>query len=140
MLVASERFGEMTVAEDRVVRFVDGLLGFADHKRFALIDSGDGGTYFWLQSLEDPALAFLGVVPWAFFPDYQIDLPPVEENSLGLGSEADVLVLCLLTVVRDQNLITANLLGPLVINTVQRVGRQIVLTDSGYPVRAPLAA
>ena len=140
MLVASDRFGEVDVAENRVINFADGLLGFVDKKRFALIDSGDGGTYFWLQSIDDAALAFLGVVPFDFFPDYEIDLPPMDEEALALGNEADLLVLCLLTVIRDQNLITANLLGPLVINTVKRLGRQVVLTDSGYPVRAPLAA
>jgi flagellar assembly factor FliW len=140
MLVASDRFGELEVDTTRILSFPEGILGFPQAKRFALVDSTDTGTYFWLQSLDDPALAFLAVVPWAFFPDYQIDLPPNEESALGLGSEADVMVLCLLTVVREQNLITANLLGPLIVNTETRVGRQIVLADSGYPVRAPLAA
>jgi flagellar assembly factor FliW len=140
MLVASDRFGAVEVGDDRVLNFPDGILGFPDAHKFALIDSQDSGVYFWLQAIDDPSLAFLAVVPWAFFPDYQIDLPTTEEESLSLGSETDVLVLCLLTVLRDENLITANLLGPLVINTSGQVGRQVVLADSGYPVRAPLAA
>lgn len=140
MLVASDRFGDIEIDDDRVLVFPEGLLGFPDARRFAMIDSHDTNVYFWLQSVEDPALAFLSVVPWAFFPDYQLDLPPAEERALGLETEADVLVLCLLTVQRDQKVITANLLGPLVINAKTRIGRQVVLADSGYPVRAPLAA
>jgi flagellar assembly factor FliW len=140
MLISSDRFGDLDVAEERILLFPDGLLGFPDAHRFAMVDSHDTGMYFWLQSCDDPALAFLSVVPWAFFPDYTVVLPDAEEKALGIKSEEDVLVLCLLTVQRDKRLITANLLGPLVVNTVDRVGRQVVLAESGYPVRAPLAA
>jgi flagellar assembly factor FliW len=140
MLISSDRFGDLEVAEERVLMFPEGLLGFPDARRFAMVDSHDTGMYFWLQSVDDPALAFLSVVPWAFFPEYTVELPDAEEKALGIRSEEDVLVLCLLTVQRDRGLITANLLGPLVVNTVDRVGRQVVLAESGYPVRAPLAA
>jgi flagellar assembly factor FliW len=145
MLVTSDRFGALDISEDRVLHFPDGLLGFASSDRFALIDSADGGPYYWLQSVDDPSLAFLSVVPFAFFPDYQLDLSPDDEVAMGLTSPTDALVLCLLTVLRadDQvtvNQITANLLGPIVVNSATRVGRQIILADSGYPVRAPLAA
>lgn len=138
--VASDRFGVVEIDDDRVLSFPDGLLGFPDARRFALVDSHDTGTYFWLQSVDDPALAFLTVAPWAFFPDYEPDIPRMDEEALGLASPADVMVLCILTVQREHKMITANLLGPLVINSRSRVGRQVVLADSGYPVRAPLAA
>jgi flagellar assembly factor FliW len=150
VLVTSDRFGALDVEEDRVLQFPDGLLGFPSSHRFALIDSADTGVYFWLQSIDDPSLAFLSVVPFAFFPDYQLDLSADDEQAMGLISPSDALVLCLLTVLRPENpvtenqvaanQITANLLGPIVINSVSRVGRQIILADSGYPVRAPLAA
>jgi len=145
VLVSSDRFGALEIAVERLLHFPDGLLGFPSSHRFALIDSADTGIYFWLQSVDDPTLAFLSVVPFAFFPDYQLDLSTDDEQAMGLASPADALVLCLLTVVHSdtsvkENHITANLLGPIVVNKVSRVGRQIILADSGYPVRAPLAA
>jgi flagellar assembly factor FliW len=142
MLIRSDRFGDLDVADDKLLTFADGLLGFPEAQRFALVDTQDSGVYFWLQSVDDPSLAFLSVDPWAFFPEYSVDLPDAEERSLGIGAEEDVLVLCLLTVRRDASAtaITANLLGPLVINTTSGLGRQVVLAESGYPVRAPLAA
>jgi flagellar assembly factor FliW len=138
--VLSERFGEVEIDDQRVLEFPEGLLGFPDAKRFAMIDSHGEGIYFWLQSIDDPALAFLSVVPWAFFPDYDINLPPAEQDALGLEEASDAIVLCLLTVQREHRMVTANLLGPLVVNSLNRVGRQVVLADSGYPVRAPLVA
>jgi flagellar assembly factor FliW len=138
--VASDRFGALEIDDERILEFDDGLLGFPEARRFALIDSHDTGVYYWLQSLDDPALAFLTVVPWPFFPDYEPDLSSDEQDALSLAAASEAMVLCLLTVQRDAGAITANLLGPLVVNSSTRKGRQVVLAESGYPVRAPLAA
>ncbi|MGE0881186.1 MAG: flagellar assembly protein FliW [Acidimicrobiia bacterium] len=140
MLVASDRFGDLEIEDDKVLEFPEGLLGFPAAKRFAMIDSHDTGVYFWLQSIDDPALAFLSVVPWPFFPDYEPELSDDVQQALAIDQEEDAIVLCLLTVQREQEAITANLLGPLVVNSHTRLGRQLVLAESGYSVRAPLAA
>jgi flagellar assembly factor FliW len=151
--VQSEKLGEIEVDEAKVLTFPHGLLGFDDMRRFALVDTHDSGFYFWLQSLDDPGLAFLTAVPWPFFPGYEFELPDADRDALGLvepdedASDADnpTMVLCLLTVdspVDDHSSheITANLLGPLVINTATRVGRQVVLVDGDFTTRAPLVA
>lgn len=138
MLVASTRLGDLDIDEDTVLEFADGLLGFSSSRRFALVDTHDTGVYFWLQSLDDSGLAFLTVVPWPFFPDYEPVLAEADREALELEDVADALVLCLLTVDRDRSSITANLLGPLVVNTARKRGRQVVLADSGLSTRAPL--
>src|SRR5262245_43234493 len=99
-----------------------------------MVEIPDGDAYRWLQSVEDPGLSFLTVIPWHFFPDYEPEVDDLTQQELGLREVGDAIVLCIVTI-RDSGPtpITANLLGPLVINTVSRVGRQIVLADSGYP-------
>jgi flagellar assembly factor FliW len=136
--IESERLGAVEVDESKVLTFDHGLLGFPDAKRFALVDASDDGTYYWLQSLDDPQLAFLAAVPWAFFPDYEPELSEPDQAALGLSTPTDALVFCLLTFTDDT--VTANLLGPLVVNANTREGRQIVLGDSEYSARVPLAA
>ena len=138
--VASDRFGDLDIDDDRILTFDEGLLGFPEARRFAMLETNDSGLYFWLQSLDDPALAFLSVVPWPFFPDYEPELTDDAQQALAIDHEEDAIVLCLLTVQREESTITANLLGPLVVNSHTRIGRQLVLAESGYPVRAPLAA
>jgi flagellar assembly factor FliW len=151
--VESEKLGDIEVDETKVLTFPHGLLGFDDMRRFALVDTQDSGFYFWLQSLDDPGLAFLTAVPWPFFPGYEFELPDADRDALGLvepdGSGEDehnpTMVLCLLTVdsLADEGRsheITANLLGPLVINTDNRLGRQVVLVDGDFATRAPLVA
>ncbi|HSL57421.1 MAG TPA: flagellar assembly protein FliW [Acidimicrobiales bacterium] len=136
MLIESERLGAVEVDEDTVLLFEDGLLGFPDVARYALVDAAEGDTYFWLQAIDDPRLAFLAAVPWAFFPDYEPELGDADQDALGLTSATDAIVLCLLTV--TDLAVTANLLGPLVVNAATRRGRQVVLSDPALPVRAPL--
>jgi flagellar assembly factor FliW len=149
--IESEKLGEIEVDEATVLTFPQGLLGFGDARRFALVDTHDSGLYFWLQSLDDPALAFLAAVPWPFFPDYEFELPDADRDALGIiepvepatdenPGDGTTLVLCLLTVDAGATDITANLLGPLVINTRNRTGRQIVLADRDFATRAPLMA
>ena len=139
MLVHSERLGELDVEDDKVLTFPEGLLGFPADTRFVMIAIEDTDVYWWLQSTDDPALAFLAVIPWQFFPEYEPEIDEVTENMLQLTDPSQAIVLCLVTVRPEaDNAITANLLGPLIVNSHTRLGRQIVLSDTGYPVRAAL--
>jgi flagellar assembly factor FliW len=141
--IESEKLGQLEVDETTVLTFPQGLLGFDDARRFALVDAHESGVYFWLQSIDDPKLAFLTAVPWPFFADYEFELADADRDALGLRDDsggADTMVLCLLTIDRSGGAVTANLLGPLVINSQTRVGRQIVLSDPELTTRAPLGA
>ena len=142
MRIESEKLGQLEVDETTVLTFPQGLLGFDDARRFALVDTHESGAYFWLQSIDDPKLAFLTAVPWPFFESYEFELADSDRDALGLSDDgaADTMVLCLLTIDRSGGAITANLLGPLVINSETRVGRQIVLSDPELTTRAPLGA
>ena len=57
MQVRTTRFGNVEIAEDRVIMFPNGLLGFSDYTRFCLLEPSEDACFFWLQSLDDPALA-----------------------------------------------------------------------------------
>ena len=136
--VPTERFGDLDVDEEKILAFPDGLPGFPEARRFTLVPVPENDVFLWLQAVDDPALAFLCTVPWPFFPDYEPELPDVDEEALALADAGDAMVLCMLTVRREERTVTANLLGPVVINQRTRTGRQVVLADSQYPLRAPL--
>ena len=135
--VPTARFGELTVDEDEIVAFADGLLGFVRFQRMIVVPVNDDGLFWWLQSADDPDLAFLSVVPWAFFPDYELALSEDAQQRLSLGTVDDAVVYCLVTIHDDPRRFTANLLGPVVVNRQLRLGRQVVL-DADLPTRAEL--
>ena len=142
MQVDSTRFGLFDVDPGRLLRFTEWLLGFSDSSTYAVIEVEDS-PYVWLQSADEPQVAFLATNPFAFFPDYELDLGFQQQSDLGVESSEQVEVLVLLTVNRvgdDPVSITANLLGPIVINVETRSARQLVLDSSGHSTREPLVA
>jgi len=142
MQVDSTRFGKFDVDPDRLLRFTECLLGFPDSVTYAVVEV-DESAYVWLQSVEEPDVAFLATSPFAFFPEYELDLGVQQQSDLGVESSDQVEVLVLLTINRvgdSPTSITANLLGPIVINVESRTARQLVLESSGHSTREPLVA
>lgn len=143
MMIESTRFGTFEVDETRAIEFPEGLLGFPASTSYVLVEVEDS-PYSWLQSANEPAVAFLATAPFDFFPDYDLVLDEEGQDALQIEDPADSAVLVLLTVHRDDSGeavdLTANLLGPLVINTERRIARQLVLDSAGYTTREPLVA
>ena len=136
MEIQTTRFGLLSIEDDRVMTFTRGLLGFPDHSRFALISTGDDNYFFWLQSVDDPNLAFVVADPTVFFKEY--DVPIREETATELmmtdPALAQVFVIC--NKVGDW--LTGNLLGPILVNAGNRLATQVVLTEKKWTTRQPL--
>ena len=130
------RFGEVEVAEDKVVHFAEGIPAFEDEHEFVIVPYDEESPYVFLQSLTTPDLAFLMTVPFVFFPDYAFELDDENQGKLNLYKQEDMLIYTLITVnggqVQDM---TANLMAPVVINTVNMQARQIVLDRSSYTTK-----
>jgi flagellar assembly factor FliW len=133
MLIETTRFGKVEIDGSRVITFKDGPLGFPHHRRFALIQTADEAVFFWMQSLDDPALAFLVCDPLVFVPDYQAHIRADDVKALELRDLTDCRVLVIVNKV--DGYLTANLLGPLVIGAHSLLGKQLVLSDKRYSTR-----
>lgn len=136
MRIDTVRFGPLEVDEERLIEFADGLLGFPEHRRFALIQTAPDPVFFWLQSVEDPALAFVVCDPLGFLPDYQIPVRQDDVDQLAMRDLGDCQVLVIVN--RVEEWLTGNLLGPLVIGVQSRRGKQMVLADKRYSTRQKL--
>jgi flagellar assembly factor FliW len=130
---------EPDLVEVTELTFPVGLPGFADLRRFALSRwGGEDSPYARLVSLDEPDTAFLVAPPEAFFDDYEVVLPDEDAQLLQLDDADDALVLVMITLGEQVEEATANLLGPLVLNTRAQVGMQVVLNDSERSTRVPL--
>src|SRR5205814_5080993 len=87
MDIQSTRFGTLVVDDERVINFPNGLLGFPEHKRFALIQTGEENYFFWLQSVDEPNLAFVVADPGIFFKGYEVPLRDETRQELQLAEE-----------------------------------------------------
>jgi flagellar assembly factor FliW len=136
MEIESTRFGRMLVDDDRVLNFPNGLLGFPNHTRFALIQTGEENYFLWLQSIDEPGLAFVVADPATFFKDYDVPVREEAQRDLALTDPKFVQVFVICNKVGDW--LTGNLLGPLVVNAENRLGIQVVLTEKRWTTRQPL--
>ena len=57
--IQTTRFGEVEIDSDSVINMSEGLIGFSDRHTFSIIDQKP--PFSWLQSMDDPRLAFLVV-------------------------------------------------------------------------------
>lgn len=138
MVVKTKFFGEVELDDAKVLDFPNGIIGFEDFKKFAIIydiDSEGENKISWLQSLEEPALALPVVDPLAIVPEYA---PTIEDELLKpLGNPADEDLLCLLvmTVPSDMTKVTANMKAPVIINSKTNKGVQLIVDNADYPVK-----
>jgi len=135
MLVNSTRFGELDADENAIFTFPMGLLGFGKLRRFIVLDHREDSPFKWLQSVEDPDLAFIITDPLYFKRDFHIAVRRQEVGVIEPENEEDLVVSVIMTVPADPQQMSANLLAPLIFNMSNRKAMQYVLTDSRYPVK-----
>jgi flagellar assembly factor FliW len=137
--INTKRFGEMEFSEESVVRVLGGLIGLGGLENYVVIRYQDDSPFYWLQCVDDPDLALVMVNPLAFQADYAPPIPlgVVEELEAAGAAELSLFVIVTIPAGNPRGL-TANLLGPVVLNPLRRLARQLVLDDRLYSHRHPV--
>ena len=138
MNVETTRFGVLEVDEGTLITMPSGPLGFEGYTRFCLIQHDAQASFRWLQSIEEPGLAFVVVHPSEYFADYEIEISDADAAKLQLESEDDALVLAILTIRDNGQDISANLAAPVIVNSKNLMGAQIALRDERYTTQHAL--
>lgn len=134
MEVKTKANGIVNVDEKQLVTFPEGLLGFEKYTKFALIDS-EYEPFIWLQSTEESNLAFLMIDPFLICSDYEADIDDSALRNIDVDSAEDIIIMTLVTIPKDGSAITANFLGPVVINKKNRKCLQVILNDSRWTTK-----
>ena len=135
------RFGKIPVNESRVIVFPDGLLGFPSAKRYMLLETAENGVFYWLQSLDEPSLAFVVIDPVLLIPDYMshLRLPDWDREFIDQDAAGGVQAMAIVTFPAEgEDGATANLQGPLLVRERDRKGRQVILAESDSWIRMPV--
>jgi flagellar assembly factor FliW len=133
--ISTDRFGEMEFAEESVLRVLGGVIGFPELLDYVLIQRPNDSPFYWLQSVDDPAMALVLLDPLVFKPDYRPALPEGLKVELKAGDD-EITLFSIVTIPqgRPQDM-TANLLGPLAVCPRSHLARQLVLDDRVYAHR-----
>lgn len=139
MIINTVRFGEINIEEERIFEFNLPIIGFDDLRKFVILDLNKDNMFKWLQSVEDPALAFPIVSVYSMNIDYPIDLADNVVEKLKITSVESLLVMNIASIPQDNPKgTTINLLAPLVFNLDEQLAGQVILSGSGYDISFPL--
>ena len=134
MEVKTKTLGTVQVEEKQIINFVNGLYGFEEYHRFAIIEA-EYQPFFWLQSLDESNLAFIIVDPFLIVNDYELDIDDNALSEIGIDSPEDVVLFAIITIPADGSAVTANLQGPIVINRKNNIALQVILSDSKWTTK-----
>ncbi|MEO5346179.1 MAG: flagellar assembly protein FliW [Magnetococcus sp. YQC-9] len=137
MEVHGTRFGTLKYKPDEMIFLDQGMMGFPNSKHFLMFPYSDDSSFFWLQSVDEPEVAFIVINPFDFFADLEFLVEDEDISAIGLEKGEDLEVFTLLTIPdnRPEEMRT-NLAGPVVVNVSNRQGRQVVIKE--YSARQPL--
>jgi len=134
--IDSTRFGRIEVDEEAVITFSEGLFGFEGYRRFVVLCLDEKSPFRWLQSMEEPGLAFVVIEPRHFMPDYAPTISDADAEALGLDADTPTLTFVIVTIPPGKpEQMTANLTGPIITNAVPRTARQVVVEDDCYSTK-----
>lgn len=137
MEIQGTRFGTLEFEGEEIIILRDGLLGFPLSKRYLLFPYGDQSPFFWLQSVDEPEIAFIVINPFDFFADLEFVINDEDSEGIELeeGEDAEIFTLVTIPEGRPEEMRT-NLAGPVVVNVRNRLGRQVLV--KAYSPRQPL--
>ncbi len=139
MTIETTRFGTIPLDPERILTFPEGLLGFPGHTRYLLLETGENSLFYWLQSIDDPALAFVVMDPCLLVPDYSSRVQGALSDPDSPGTDPGLMVIVTVPEAGMESM-TANLQGPLVVCQADRTGKQCVLFDLDEWLHFPLFA
>ena len=140
MRVTKRLFGEIDIADDKIVTLVNGLIGFPDMKKYTLIfdeEKENRGNIMWLQSMDETDFAMPVMMPHKVKPDYNPSFKEEYLEPLGELNADNTYILTTVRVPKNPQDATINLRAPIIINTDTNMGDQIIV-DGDEPIRFPI--
>ena len=137
MKIEGTRFGSVEIADEDVLEFPKGILGFSDLRRFVLLPHRNSTSVAWLQSLDSPGIALPVVSAHALEAGYEGAMTRLELNALGVSDPNEIAALLVLSVTPGLPP-TVNGKAPILVDAVTRKGVQVVLQGTPFSTRDPL--
>jgi flagellar assembly factor FliW len=141
MRYRTRQLGAVEVAKDAILFFVAPLLGFESFRKFALLPVPGAKPFFWLQSLEEPQLAFPVVAASEVGATYPMPTDDLRRVAAASADEVSCWIVVALPAAAPRSRQASggkfrlNLRAPIVVNAHQQLAAQIVVGDEYSIVR-----
>ncbi len=134
VLELQTKLGALQVDEDKIIHFPVGILGFSEYNRYVVVEQ-ENSAFSFLQSVDEPDLSFVIMMPELVCADYSVHLSSDEIGLLEISSPEDGKVYGIVTIPENVAEMTVNLQAPVIINTKNMGGAQFVIQGDTYHTR-----
>ncbi len=117
--------------EEKIIHFPVGILGFSEYHRYVIVEQ-EGSVFSFLQSVDEPDLSFVVIMPELVCCDYSVQLNDEDIDLLKVESPEDGKLYGIVTIPENVAEMTVNLQAPVVINTKELVGAQLIIQGDTY--------
>lgn len=140
MILENTRFGSVAIEPEKIISMPCGMPGFPGKRRYVVLERPETWPFFYYQCVDDPQLAFVIMDPFLFEEDYAVDLERCITEMAWEGDGPEDLRIYVIVNAADgvPEKITANLMGPLIVNPARGEAHQMVLHKSSYSHRHPV--
>lgn len=138
MELVTKHHGVRIYSDKDVIEFKKGLPGFKKLKKFIIFPLESNEVFSILHSIEDVEIGLVLVSPYDVIKDYEFKIPEVNVLELAIACPKEVLVLTTVTLSSDIKNMTTNLKAPIIINTKEKSGEQLILDNDKYKIKEPL--
>jgi flagellar assembly factor FliW len=136
MKLETAHFGVIEIDEADFIDFPEGIPGFENSKKYALIGhNSDESSFFWLQSIDKPELCFVVTDPFMIYDGYGVDIDSEDEALLQITDENTIMTLAIVVIAEDIMASRANLKAPVLINVDKKLGKQVIQKSDNLPIR-----
>lgn len=132
IILNNSQFGPVSVEEDKVITFPQGIIGFEDLTKYAILVFDEYQPFQFLISIEDPEVIFPVMSPLLVKDTYAPDITKDDVAMLGDFNDEDLILYVIVSIKGETEGVTANMKGPIIINQVGKLGQQIILDSEEY--------
>jgi len=136
MEINTRNFGKIEIDENGIIEFPQGLPGFENTRKYVLLGQAtEANPFQWLQSVDCPDVAFVVTDPFSIMNEYIIDVDDSEVQEIDVKDTDKILSLVIVVVPSDMTKMSANLRAPILINTENKKGKQVMLNNDAYQIK-----
>ena len=135
MNIKTRSFGDISISEDDIIIFTEGMYGFEEYKKYVILKDEPEDDIMYLQSIDNGDLSFVLIDPFAIVNNYE----PIIENDdlkrLEVKDKSELKFLLVAIITREIQDSVVNLKSPIAINPGLKIAKQIILENLEYPLR-----
>ncbi len=135
MLIHTKDYDFVTVKEEDIIDFPEGVYAFENSTQFVVLDTNSKSGIMQLQCAQAQTPRFIILDPFMFLEDYAPIVSDDALKKLKATSVEDLSFFVIAVIPEDVASSTVNLKSPVVIHFKERLGMQVMLENTDYPVR-----